>query len=301
MDNLSLIPPASIAVPRECEIVKIQLEGDYPGWARLYVPVGRSERGIIYLHGIQSHGGWFTASCDYLRRHGALVLAVDRRGSGLNRQERGHAHAPAQLLGDLDRTAEWLRETSGFAKVDLLAVSWSGKLALVYAAQHPEKVASLTLVAPGFCPMVDLSLPEKIRVGMNGALHPHKLHPIPLDDPALFTANPEKQAFIRDDPLKLTETTAAFLITSRRLDSMCPHAIAKLSQRKIPIRLFLAGRDFIIDNQATIRLLGPILTAAPVIYPDAGHTLEFKPDFEKFFHDLSSFENLAADCADKRR
>jgi alpha-beta hydrolase superfamily lysophospholipase len=58
---------------------------------RHWQPERRTRGRIVYLHGIQSHGGWFTASSERLCKAGFEVLFVDRRGSGFNTQQRGHA------------------------------------------------------------------------------------------------------------------------------------------------------------------------------------------------------------------
>lgn len=277
-----MIPPASLVTSLESEWVSIMLADDYRGTAR-YFSDGQG-RAVLYLHGIQSHGGWFLQSCEYLRQRGLAVLAPDRRGSGLNAQDRGHADSAEQLIDDVDRCVDWLSERTGVKQVDLVAVSWSGKLALAYAAQASDKVRSLVLVTPGLRPKVDIRLRDKIRVGVSGLVQPRRLYQVPLEDPRLFTANPAMIRFLQNDPLKLTEATASFFMASRRLDMLVPKAVARI---RLPVHLFLAGQDRIIDNEATTRLLQPILTGVKT-YPQAHHTLDFEPDPSAFFADLAA-------------
>lgn len=281
-------PKASRVADVDCQAVSLELHGGYRGYARFFA-ADDTRRAVVYLHGIQSHGGWFLKSCDHLRQHGCAVLAPDRRGCGMNREDRGHCDSAGELLDDLDRAVGWLRERCGIAQVDLVAVSWSGKLALAYAAMYGEKVRSVTLVAPGLCPRVDIALTEKIFMGVGGIAEPKKLHEIPLKAPALFTENAAMRAFLENDPLAITQTTASFLITSTRLDMKVPRI---LSEIKAPVYLFLAGQDRIIDNAATIELLRPVLCvldgfdAPAVIYPEAHHTLDFEKAPEVYFRDL---------------
>lgn len=62
---------------------------------RLWHPAGIARDGaILYLHGIQSHGGWFEWSASLLAHLGYPVLLPDRRGSGLNRPARRHPQQP---------------------------------------------------------------------------------------------------------------------------------------------------------------------------------------------------------------
>ncbi|MDP7637126.1 MAG: alpha/beta hydrolase, partial [Phycisphaerae bacterium] len=64
--------------------------------------------GVLYLHGIQSHPGWFFASADHLGQCGYEVFQVTRRGSGANRIARGHARSAQQLLQDVEVAAEYV-------------------------------------------------------------------------------------------------------------------------------------------------------------------------------------------------
>ncbi len=332
------VPEASVTADVPCELFHIKQADGYSGAVRLFnsrmahTPTnirsgadsinnaGRDGEGIavLYLHGIQSHSGWFMRSMDYLRSRGATVLAPDRRGSGLNQHQRGHCQSPEQLLCDVDCCINWLINYSDVRRVHIVAVSWSGKLALVYAARHAGKVASLTLVAPGLCPRIHIGLKEKIKIGINGVFDAYKLHEIPLRQPTLFTTNPDMLPFINHDPLRLTHTTASFLITSTRFDMAVRKVIRDI---KVPVHLFLAGRDRIIDNDATTALLAPLLAAkddndnsgivdtnasnistnninckniADIngvshcihFYNDASHTLEFEPMPNSYFSDL---------------
>jgi acylglycerol lipase len=289
-NKLPLDPPAaSIVADVPCELMQLTLADGYRTAARFFQPP-ELRTAAVYLHGIQSHSGWFMLSCDYLRRQGVAVLAPDRRGSGLNTQDRGHADHADQLMDDLDRAVDWLIQRTGQTRVHLVAVSWSGKLALAYAARFSDKIRSIALVAPGLCARIDITLTEKIVVAAHGAIHPHKLHPIPLDDPHLFTENPLRLNFIATDPCKLSHATAAFLLASRRLDGFARKAIPHIH---LPVFLFLAELDRIIDNSATIALLKPILTPiAPgrpiaTLYPAAHHTLDFESHPDQFFRDLT--------------
>ena len=170
-------------------------------------------------------------------------------------------------------------------------MSWGGKLALAVRRFAPARVKGLALVAPGLFPLVDLPAFQKMRVGLSALTAPCAKFDIPLNDPDLFTANRERQAFIHDDPLKLTQVTASFLLASRRLDR---YALAvRHDAAGCPLRVFLAGHDRIIDNVRTKdfvrRLRWP--GRSIVEYRHAQHTLEFEINPESYFNDLVEWLN----------
>ncbi len=296
------VPAASEVCGAEYELVRLALADGYEGWGRWLVPGGAGagsgpgavKRAVLYLHGIQSHGGWFLESMAWLRARGMAVLGPERRGSGLNERERGHCKSAGQLLEDVDRCVEWLRSKTGVERVDIVGVSWSGKLALVYAARQGAKVRSVALVTPGLRARVDISLREKIAIGAEGLVNPRRLHEIPLQEGRLFTANRAKLRFIAGDPLKLMAATASFFLTSRHFDATVPKVLDKLT---MPVYLFLAERDQIIANEATVKLLRsvlrPVVTGAGEqvavqVYGGAEHTLDFEAEPGGYFADLAA-------------
>jgi alpha-beta hydrolase superfamily lysophospholipase len=241
---------------------------------------------VVCIHGIQSHGGWYEHSCKRLAERGFRVDFLDRRGSGLNQQDRGDTPGFRRLLDDL---AEFLRTCrTGSDRLFLVAVSWGGKLAAALQRHHPGLVDGLVLVSPGFRAQVRPSLKERLRILWARLIAPRRLFPIPLNDPELFTGNPVKRQFIRDDPLALREATARLLVESARLDGYLRFASKYVT---VPVLLMLAEHDRIIHNERTRRLFEKFASAEKEVieYPGAHHTLEFEPDPEPYIRDLGNW------------
>lgn len=259
-------------------------------------PEGTTVRGIVvYLHGIQSHGGWYGASAARLADAGLAVYLPDRRGSGANTADRGHCDSWEQLVADVTGVEDYAladaRASTAGERLPLflLAVSWGGKLAAALAAMHDGRYAGLALLCPGLCPKRDVSARDKARIAL--ALIRGKggeEFPIPLSDPALFTATPRWLKFLRDDPLALHRATARFLFESRCLDAEVRVAPPWIH---VPVYLALAGNDAIIDNAATGRWFERVASTDKTLktYAGAHHTLEFEPDPAPVFNDLAAW------------
>ena len=257
---------------------------------RHWSPAGAPRAYVVALHGIQSHSGWYEASSRRLCEAGCEVRFLDRRGSGQNETDRGHAPHPDRLVNDVVQMLGdvcWEREkTAPEAPVILLGVSWGGKLAAVISARRPELIDGLALLYPGLKARVRANWWERRLLKLGLALGAdRKLVPIPLDDPALFTGEADWQEFIRTDPLALKEATVSFLQCSVELDAELDRIPEAL---RCPMLVMLAGRDQIIDNAATRRYLSRAKTPHLVLreYPEARHTLEFEPGREEIFNDL---------------
>jgi len=242
---------------------------------------------VVCIHGIQSHGGWYVHSCRRLAEAGFDVYFLDRRGSGLNDQARGDAPGFRRLLQDVAEFLEEKKRLAPVKKTFLIGISWGGKTAVGVEKYHPGLVDGIALLCPGFCPRVSLSLWEKWGVVWARLTRPTRLFPVPLSDPALFTATEKWLAFLRDDPLSLRQATARFLFSSVAFDLYLRNVGPRMG---LPVLLMLAGRDRIIDDDRTRRFVERFAGPKEIVeYPDAHHTLEFEPDPDVHVRDLTAW------------
>ncbi len=273
------------------EFEQILTSDGYRLSARHWRPESAVPRGfVVALHGIQSHGGWYEASSQRLCDAGYDVLFVDRRGSGRNWSRRGDAPHADRLINDVIQVLRDVRQQrdklAPDAKIVLLSVSWGGKVAAAVAARRPEMLDGLALLYPGLCARVRPSLWQRLRLHLARKLDiKHRRIAIPLNDPALFTADPSWQDFIRQDKLALHEVTSGFLIAHQDLTRESLTAAPKIG---CPVLMMLAGRDQIINNTATWRWLQRVGCREITLheYAAAQHTLEFEPPPQQFITDL---------------
>ena len=249
-------------------------------------PAGASPRArVVCVHGIQSHGGWYDHSCRRLADAGFAVSFLDRRGSGLNAEARGDAPSFRRLIDDIAEYLASLRTPPSAMPTHLLAISWGGKLAAALQRRHPGLVDGLALLCPGFFARVRPSFRERLGIVWSYLTSPRRLFPVPLNDPELFTAAPQWQQFLRDDPLAVRQATARLLANSVRLDGYLRFVPRHVTA---PVLLLLAGQDRIIDNTRTRRFVESFAAADKTVieYPEAHHTLEFEPRPHRYLDDL---------------
>jgi alpha-beta hydrolase superfamily lysophospholipase len=267
------------------EVRSFAASDGYPLHVAVWRPTGPPKGLVVVLHGVQSHSGWYHNLGRTLAASGYVASFPDRRGSGANQADRGHARTAGRLIRDL---VEWLRslraEYAG-RPTAVAGISWGAKLAVIAAARHPELVDALALICPGLQPRVGVSGREKLQIAWSFLTNPRRRFPIPLSDPSLFTASPEGQAFIAADPYSLREGTAGLMAASFVIDRLVGRAPARVRQ---PALLMLAGRDRIIDNTKTLEYFRKLAsTARDVIeYPEGHHTLEFEPDPSRYALDI---------------
>ncbi|MHC5002259.1 MAG: alpha/beta fold hydrolase [Planctomycetota bacterium] len=235
----------------------------------------RADTALVYLHGIESHAGWFDEAADLLCGRGFDVYCLDRRGSGINRENRGfpsgHVDTYETLFRDLDAFMRPMRDE--YDALYLVGLSWGGKLAMGYALSRPEAADGLVLITPGLRALVDKPAGEKLAIVTASGLSPRSYFTTPID-PEMFTTTPHVLEGIVADPLRLRLVTARFLMESTRLewaiDEMMP-------ANRLPILLVLAGQDRIIDNEGVVEVLrrGSRSDLEVVTYEDRTHSIQF--------------------------
>lgn len=262
---------------------------------RRWRPAGVFRGTIVALHGIQSHSGWYDYSSRRLCDAGWDVWFLDRRGSGLNGEARGHARHADRLVNDVvqaltaargdvaSRNAERQAEAR---PVLLLGLSWGGRLAAAVAARKPSLVDGLLLLYPAIFARFHPSWWQRklLRLARQFDVTDRPA-PIPLDDPVLFTSDPYWQEFIRNDPVALHQATSGFFVSSADLEAEAKQSAEKIS---MPTLLMLAGQDRIIDSPRVREWAGrcpsPDITVRE--FPEAAHTLEFEACRDEFVHGL---------------
>lgn len=231
---------------------------------------------FLYLHGIESHAGWFRDAAELLKNAGYPVYCFDRRGSGINRENRGHpsGHVPhgVDLLEDLHAWIDHLRSIHPTRSFFLTGLSWGGKYALAYDLTHPGVIDGLVLITPGIKPKIGLGFGERLTVLRDILVSPRRQHRIPIQ-PEMFTDTPRHVDFIRNDPLRLHTVSARFLWASRHMDRLLDRADGS---NHAPVLLFLAGKDRIIDNEATRRFFArrPGRGVKILEYADQTHSIQ---------------------------
>lgn len=255
-------------------------------FARIWNTVGEPAGRVVYLHGILSHGGWFSVSCRKLVEAGQEVHFLDRRGSGLNWEHRGDVPGVNAWLEDVEA---YLASLPSDRPRTLLGVSWGGKLAVAVAARSPACIDRLALLYPGLYSQIEPASWKRLLLAMAArtGLGHHQV-PIPLSEPSQFTCDAARQAFIARDPLALRTVTVRFLQAHLALDDHIAQATERI---QVPTLVMLAGRDGIVDN-ARVRQFYERMTKSDkklIEYPSAAHTLEFEPDPQAFLNDLAAW------------
>jgi alpha-beta hydrolase superfamily lysophospholipase len=93
-------------------------------------------------------------------------------------------------------------------------------------------------------------------------------------EPEMFTTTPKFLEYIRNDPLRLHYSSARFFMVSHRAEKAIDR---RMPENRLPILLFLAGNDRIIDNEGVLQVLnrGDSERLEVITYADQTHSVQF--------------------------
>lgn len=245
-------------------------------------PAQNQQACLLYLHGIEGHSLWFDGTASFLQERGISTMALDRRGSGLSKEKRGHIESYKHLLSDTDDFIDFAKSKLGNCPLFLMANCWGAKLAVLTCqkTRNKEQLAGMILSSPAIEVKVDFSLGKKLLIAwrfLTGNKEELEI-PIKLED---FTDNPQYLNFIGSDSMRLTKASAAFFVNTFILtlkSKSCPRKIV------LPTLILQSGKDNIVDEKGLAgwfkRLKSQDKTMR--VFEGVHHSLDFHKDPDEY-------------------
>lgn len=241
----------------------------------------------IYLHGLESHTGWFSNLAEYLNSKGINVYAFDRRGSGLNKAASRNFYS-RYLASDLKIFLDLVSKEHPGSKIFLIGLCLGGKIAVDFFYYHQNCLDGLILISPSLKNRLKFSLYDKLSI----LFRPHSMLKVPIKD-TMFTSNEEHLRYIGSDSLRLRHIPAQHLL---EIAKMGRHLKAASGNIKLPVLLMLAGIDEIIDTRSCKSWCEKLPSKDKMIkfYKDYHHILTFEPKAVEVMEDIAVWINKRA-------
>ena len=237
-------------------------------------PTGVPRGAFLFLHGMESHSGWFLEFASRLVGRGWATVTFDRSGWGKSRGVRGHLATYRDFVEEATGVASTVREKYG--SLHLVGMSWGGMATLYLGLRRGWLFDSLSLLAPGIASKKDMAFGDKFRVMSDFLRGAPNRRIKPTLHPEHFTQDKSWQLFIDADADRVREITTSFCIETVKMRRFIQETAGK---RRIPPALcLLAANDQVIDNRRTEEICRRAGMEVETV-PDACHTLIFeRPD-----------------------
>ena len=242
---------------------------------------------IIYLHGIESNSGWFSAFASQLAERGFSLYGIDRRGSGLNHEDRGDIKDYNIFLDDIEDAVNFVKSENPGKKIYLMGICWGAFLAVNYALKRHTAPDGIILLSPAIYRKVDLRPIVKIAGWASSIVYPKGYFKIPIND-RMFTDNERYRSFIRSDKMRLRSLTCRFFKEILRMENDFASSANELF---LPVLVLLAGHDEIVDNAQVKRWFNvlPIEEKMIETFTDFHHVMPFEEDVTPLLDAISDW------------
>ena len=242
---------------------------------------------VLMIHGLQSHSGWFVQSAHHIASLGLPVYQIDRRGSGLSSEPRGHAESYDEMIDDILTVAKNAMARHGADQIHLLGHCFGAIPGTAFATRYPHLLKSLILSTPGIYTQTGVYFGEALQILESELTRQHKYIPVHLE-PEQFTVNSSYLRFIKDDDLTLKQVTTALYFQVPRARKYIGKNISHLT---MPVFFGMAAKDTICDNAKNRAFFDTIPSSRKMIvtYKKAKHIVEFSDNRDIFFRDLAAW------------
>jgi lysophospholipase len=239
---------------------------------------------ILYLHGIEGHSQWFVPTARVLNESGMTVYAADRRGAGLNSEDRGHLTSLNVFINDVEMLLRHIRRNHPDQPIVLFANCWSAKAAAFIARRghtyadgaKPVKLSGLVMTCPAIVTSANFAALTRLKIALFSLLGEQgrrRIYPIPLTT-EMLTDNPSYIDYLQNDPLRLHSASVNFF-----RETFILGLLAQTSARQIdlPLLLLQAENDKIINVEKLKKWYEQVASKDKVwrLYPNATHSLDF--------------------------
>lgn len=202
--------------------------------------------GVLCLHGIESHSGWFAAFARALNERGIDCHAYDRAGSGSRQLPYNQEFdSPAYHLEELAAAVQMVR--ARHERMLIVGMSWGGLLALHAVQRNMLPAYKVLLIAPGIFPLRSLPLMSLVKA-LLGSVLSGPCVPLPYESQD-FSSKKSVQRYIAGDPLRRTKVATKLLLTTLAMQKDVRRGLTQGMASMTEV--WLPDQDRIIDLKLT--------------------------------------------------
>jgi len=254
------------------------------------------ERVVVCIHGGGDHSGWFSVIGPVLAEDGSEVYALDLRGFGNSKEEglpRGDTSSFERHLQDIDEAIGHARLNHPGKKVYMLGHSLGGCYAIWQAANHPDSLDGLVLVAPGIVVRAMNTRKDSIELFIANLFVPRRMY-----DPHASSfqegRDPEDIKIMLQDPLNASKLSFRYLAAIKK--TLVDGALKNASHIQKPTLILQGEADRQALPHGARRLYEELGTKDKTLqtFADAGHWFydAFLPSLPRAKHDPAKRERL---------
>ena len=245
-----------------------------------------SNAGIVLIHGLGGHAGWFEALSRRLKIKHIFVLSYDLVGFGKQKNKRYLSYR--QWLEDTTSVCAYLRSVMPDKPLVLLGNSMGALVAL--ASCQSVKPNGLALLAPAFAGHPNIfSMSYQLPHLFKAIANPKDELILPYSTD-LIAKEEQVKSWLDTDPARRRAVPGKMLLDLFFLTQQLRWQRTKLD---CPLFMLTAGKDNIVDNRVSELMFRHIISPnkKKIVFPEAMHDLALDPAVDKVTDLLADWMN----------
>jgi acylglycerol lipase len=240
--------------------------------------------GVLLVHGLGAHSGWFEALARRLKVRNLFVLSYDQVGFGKRRQEK--FTSGKQWFDDLTVAFNYLKKQIGDKPIFIVGNSMGALIAYLAAAQVSP--AGIVMMSPGFEGYPGtFTLKYRLKTIFKALTKPDEECDVAygLD---IVTEVESVRAWAENDPDRRFAVPGRMLL---ELLSLTQGLRFKKMILNCPVLMILAGRDKIVDNKTNNQVFKRLIAPSKQlkVFPDSFHDLPMNPAVEDVAEEIANW------------
>lgn len=255
----------------------LDLAGRDATWRlRVWGDPERAQASVLLVHGLGAQSAWFEAMARQLVLQGLLVYAYDQRGFGTRGGEAVLSYT--DWIDDLAFLVKKLRESQSEQGRPFVLLGNSMGALVAMAALQGLSVDGIVICSPGFEGNNEIfTIPYRIKSIISAIFAPDKDIKLPYRVD-LVTRDLSVRAWLDNDHEKKMAVPGRMLFELLKLSKL-----SNLKTVNVPVLMFTAGVERIVDNQVNKRIFAKLQAPAKqhIHMAEAWHDLMFDPQVDE--------------------
>ncbi|HEX7022709.1 MAG TPA: alpha/beta hydrolase [Trueperaceae bacterium] len=242
---------------------------------------------VVLVHGFGEHSGRYVRVAESLMERGYAVCAFDQRGHGRSEGERANLRVFRELVTDLTRFVERMRETYPGIPRFVLGHSVGALVALQFALEQPDKLDGLVVSASYIENAVEVPRLLAKLARPIGRMLPSL--PVQTFDPKGLSRDPAVVRAYQNDPLVYHGKVKARM--GAELLGAGPYVMTHASDITLPVLVLHGSADRVAAAQGS-RDLAEMLASDDktlIVYDGLYHEILNEPEQGKVLQDIAEW------------
>lgn len=202
---------------------------------------------ILIVHGFAEHSGRYTEVANYFLDKAYSVLALDLKGHGRSKGERGLIRNIDEYHQNIELLYQYTRKKYPDNSIFLLGHSMGGLCVLSYGLKSQQKIRGIIASSPLLDFSVKVPKPLEFIANLLSSFYPN-LRLESKIQPEFLSHNKERVQGYKDDPLVFSKITVGWF---RAICKAAKETINHGKNYRIPLYIHQAGEDRLVSPETT--------------------------------------------------